>query len=84
MNANSVFNATSTTEMKEAYPEMLEVIKQYRDYFMKDASFVKRGIEEIKKNRLKPGGRHHTPEISKLFADMQAVLDAQREYIEGL
>ena len=84
MNANSTFNPGSTAEVKKAYPEMLEIIKQYRDYFMKDADFIKRAIEEVKQNRLKPGGRHHTPEISKLFADMQAVLDAQREYIEGL
>jgi len=82
MNANSTFNARSTAEIKEAYPEMLEIIKQYRDYFMKDASFINRGLNEVDKvdweAHLLP------PETQKLLKDMNAVLDAQRQHIKEI
>jgi len=81
MNARSAFNATSTTEMKEAYPQMLEIIKQYRDYFMKDASFINRGLNEADKVDWKGT---IPPETQKLLKDLNAVLDAQRQHIKEI
>ena len=82
MNANSTFNATSTTEIKEAYPEMLEIIKQYRDYFMKDASFINRGLNEV--DKVDWEAHLFPPETQKLLKDMNAVLDAQRQHIKEI
>ena len=73
--------AQITKIVQKFYPQALQGAKEYRDYFMKDANFIRRGIEEVEKNRVKPG-RNFSPEISKLLADLQAVLDAQQRYIK--
>ena len=71
--------AQITKIVQKFYPQALQGAKEYRDYFMKDANFIRRGVEEVEKNRVKPG-RNFSPEISKLLADLQAVLDAQQRY----